>query len=162
LTAWLGAARDPELRDSLLGLRENPLRYIYEIERQPREGRKGYYFDKLYALSQCDYRSRAWIVQEFLLAKEVQLVYGDVRIDPAPIVRLISSQSMNDQVLARMHLDREFAVYAKLYSKVVGIRLALGAAEYRLYYPRGTTGVLTVYASDICQSRNNHQAACLT
>jgi hypothetical protein len=38
--------------------------------------------------------------------RKVQLVYGDVHIDPELVRRLILSQEMNGKVLAKMHLDQ--------------------------------------------------------
>ena len=49
---------------------------------------------------------------------------------------------------------QEFAVYTKLYGKVVRIGRALGAIDHQLYHFGGTAGVLAMYASDVCQFRD--------
>jgi hypothetical protein len=51
---------------------------------------------------------------------------------------------------------REFAVHAKVYGKVVRIRSDAGCCRTLAYHFGGTTGVLAVYASDVCQSRDNN------
>lgn len=103
--AWLGPVQDLALRDALSDLCKNTSRYIYNVEDRHREAEDRPSWSELSALSRCTYWSRAWVVQEFLLAKSVSLVYGDVQLDSAILSRLISSQEMNGKVLARMHLD---------------------------------------------------------
>ncbi|KAI0889556.1 heterokaryon incompatibility protein-domain-containing protein [Annulohypoxylon maeteangense] len=99
--AWLGPARDPKLRSSLIRLRENSSEYFDIIERSRKDQCGPYLFDELETLSRCDYWERAWVVQEFLLAKQVVLVYGDVQIDAELIGSLIYYQERNSKLLAR-------------------------------------------------------------
>ncbi|TGO37682.1 hypothetical protein BHYA_0091g00140 [Botrytis hyacinthi] len=81
--AWLGPAKDAELRNALLELRDNRS-------------------DSTRCLN---VRVGAWVVQEFPLAKKIQLLYGDVRIDPAFINDVIYVMELRSQFMARMHLD---------------------------------------------------------
>ncbi|KAI1452516.1 heterokaryon incompatibility protein-domain-containing protein [Annulohypoxylon moriforme] len=98
---WLGPARDLKLRDSLIDLRDNSSEYFDRVEGYRRSKRGPYVFDELDTLSQCDYWSRAWVVQEFLLAKQTLLIYGDVHIDSKLITSLIDYQEKASKILAR-------------------------------------------------------------
>ncbi|TGO08389.1 hypothetical protein BTUL_0211g00080 [Botrytis tulipae] len=74
--AWLSPAKDAELRNALLELRDDRSECIYAVQSPPRETlRNKPYFKKLDALSECTHWSRARVIQKFLLAKKIQLLY---------------------------------------------------------------------------------------
>jgi hypothetical protein len=88
--AWLGPARDPEVERETLGvevaktlasLRENASRHLTSSLNVRKT------LIAIGMISYHDYWTRAWIVKEFLLARKVQLLYGDTRIDPVLLSR---------------------------------------------------------------------------
>lgn len=58
---------------------------------------------ELDTLSRCTYWSRAWVVQEFLLAKSVLLVYGDIRVNATIISSAIRDLERTSQKCQYIH-----------------------------------------------------------
>jgi hypothetical protein len=108
--AWLGPAHSRRTREALVNLRNNAAQYFLGLENvtEPDSMPENSY--EVFSVCYLEYWTCAWVVQEFLLARKLQLLYGDTHIDPVILSRFRRAREQYDQVRCAMRSGRRLAV----------------------------------------------------
>jgi hypothetical protein len=105
--AWLGAGTNVQLQSALHDYRSHRNEYMYDLSRyirDPGDRMPAKFGDVILSpISQNPYWSRAWVVQEFILAKEVVLLYGTAWIEVELISQLRDNREIAGRVIMQEH-----------------------------------------------------------